>query len=149
MKLDLGNVIVVNSRAEQFKPPSRFDSVMARALGKLNEFVRVAGHLVAREGWLLASEGASAPQAEIEALPKSWEVVAIHRLTVPGLDAQRHLAELQPQSGRGARPARALAIGPVSLLGSRLPPMNSALSQSPTRRAASARRRRPSTWLLR
>ena len=99
MKLDLGNVIVVNSRAEQFKPPSRFDSVMARALGKLNEFVRVAGHLVAREGRLLAMKG-QAPQAEIEALPKSWEVMAIHRLIVPGLDAQRHLVELQPKAAR-------------------------------------------------
>ena len=56
MKLGLANVIVVNSRAEQLKPASRFDSVTARALGKLNEFIRVAGHLVARGGLLLGYE---------------------------------------------------------------------------------------------
>jgi 16S rRNA (guanine527-N7)-methyltransferase len=96
MKLGLANVIVVNSRAEQFKPASRFDSVTARALGKLNEFIRVSGHLVGRRGRLLAMKG-QAPQTEIEALPRGWEIKAIHRLMVPGLDAQRHLVELQPK----------------------------------------------------
>ena len=96
VKLGLANVIVVNSRAEQFQPASRFDSVTARALGKLNEFIRVAGHLVARGGKLLAMKG-QAPQTEIEKLPRGWEVKAIHRLIVPGLDAQRHLVELQPK----------------------------------------------------
>jgi 16S rRNA (guanine527-N7)-methyltransferase len=95
-KLELGNVVIVNSRAEQFKPAARFDSVTARALSKLNEFIRVAGHLITRNGRLLAMKG-QAPQAEIENLPKGWEVKAIHRLIVPGLDAQRHLVELQPK----------------------------------------------------
>lgn len=94
MKLGLENVAVVNSRAEQLKPASRFDSVTARALGKLNEFIRVAGHLVARDGRLLAMKG-QAPQAEVEKVPKGWQVTAMHRLVVPGLDAQRHLVELQ------------------------------------------------------
>ena len=104
VKLGLDNVVIANSRAEQFKPAQRFDSVTARALGKLNEFVRVAGHLVARNGSLLAMKGQS-PRAEIEKLSKGWEVKAIHRLVVPGLDAQRHLVELRLKEGqRSARP---------------------------------------------
>lgn len=94
VKLGLGNVVVVNSRAEKLRPAVRFDTVMARALGKLNEFIRVAGHLVAREGRLLAMKG-QVPQAELEKLPKGWELKAMHRLIVPGLDAQRHLVELR------------------------------------------------------
>jgi 16S rRNA (guanine527-N7)-methyltransferase len=102
-KLGLANVTIVNSRAEQFKPAERFDSVTARALGKLNDFIRVAGHLVARGGALLAMKGQE-PHEELGRLPRGWGVEAIHRLVVPGLDAQRHLVELRPgepqRSGR-------------------------------------------------
>jgi 16S rRNA (guanine527-N7)-methyltransferase len=34
------------------------------------------------------------PEAELAGLPAGWRVVAVHRLAVPGLDAQRHLVEL-------------------------------------------------------
>jgi 16S rRNA (guanine527-N7)-methyltransferase len=98
-KLSLANVTIVNLRAEQFKPRERFDSVIARALGKLNDFVRVAGHLVARGGALLAMKGQE-PHEELGKLSKGWRVKAIHRLTVPGLDAQRHLVELIPGEAR-------------------------------------------------
>ena len=93
-RLGLDNVRVVNSRAEQFKPQARFDSVTARALGKLAEFIRVAGHLAAPRGRLLAMKG-QFPHAELQELPRTWQSTAVHRLAVPGLDAQRHLVELQ------------------------------------------------------
>lgn len=91
--LGLANVEVVNARAEAWKPPRPFDTVVCRALGKLHEFVRFAGHLCAREGRMLAMKG-QYPEAELEAVPKGWRVVAVHRLEVPGLDAERHLVEL-------------------------------------------------------
>jgi 16S rRNA (guanine527-N7)-methyltransferase len=97
--LGLTNVTIVNSRAEQFKPAHGFDSVTARALGKLNDFIRVAGHLVARGGMLLAMKGRE-PREELGKLPKGWSVKAIHRLVVPGLDAQRHLVELRPHGSQ-------------------------------------------------
>lgn len=93
-KLGLENVSVVNARAETFEPAARFDTVVARALGKLNDFIRVAGHLAAPGGKLLAMKGRF-PQAELEKLPRNWEAAAVHRLAVPGLDAQRHLVELR------------------------------------------------------
>lgn len=91
--LGLDNVEVVNSRAEAWRPPRPFDTVVCRALGKLHEFVRFAGHLCAREGRMLAMKG-QYPEAELAAVPKGWRVVAVHRLEVPGLGAERHLVEL-------------------------------------------------------
>lgn len=91
--LGLGNVEVVQARAEAWKPKALFDSVIARALGKLADFVRVAGHLCARDGRMLAMKGRH-PSAEMHALPAGWRVLALHDLSVPGLNAERCVVEL-------------------------------------------------------
>jgi len=98
-RLELTNVTVINSRSERYRPTTRFDCVIARALGNLSEFVRVAGHLCAPRGRLLAMKGKS-PRAEIDDLPQGWQLVALHRLRVPGLDAERHLVELERSASR-------------------------------------------------
>lgn len=92
-RLDLPNVEVVPLRAESYKPPRPFDSVIARALGSLSEFVRVAGHLAGRGGRLLAMKG-KVPEDEIQALPAGWKLLAVHPVAVPGLDAERCVVEL-------------------------------------------------------
>lgn len=92
-RLDLPNVEVVPLRAESYKPARPFDSVVARALGPLAEFVRVAGHLAARGGRLFAMKG-KVPEAEIQALPAGWKAVAVHPVAIPGLDAERCFVEL-------------------------------------------------------
>ncbi|HEX4150848.1 MAG TPA: 16S rRNA (guanine(527)-N(7))-methyltransferase RsmG [Steroidobacteraceae bacterium] len=94
-RLHLANVEVQNSRAEHYRPAVRFDSVVARALSSLGDFVGYAGHLCAPDGRLLAMKG-KLPDQEIAALPKSFRVAAVHRLELPGLDAERHLVELSP-----------------------------------------------------
>ena len=91
--LDLPNVEVVQARAEAYRPARPFDGVIARALGSLADFVRVAGHLAGRGGRLLAMKGKT-PEAEIEALPPGWKVIAVHPVAVPGLDAERCLVEI-------------------------------------------------------
>jgi 16S rRNA (guanine527-N7)-methyltransferase len=91
--LGLANVTVVNARAEAWKPAVAFDTVIARALASVADFVRHAGHLCASGGRMLAMKG-RAPQAELEAVPHGWRLVAVHRLQIPGLDAERHLVEL-------------------------------------------------------
>ena len=93
-RLGLSHATVVNARSEAFKPPRRFDTVVARALGSLAEFIRVAGHLCAPGGRLLAMKG-RLPEAEIAAIPAAWRVRESPRLRVPGLDAERHLVVLQ------------------------------------------------------
>jgi 16S rRNA (guanine527-N7)-methyltransferase len=92
-RVGCGNVTVVNSRAESYRPFELFDTVVARALASLGDFVAYAGHLTAPGGRLLAMKG-KRPDDEISALPKSFRALAVHRLSVPGLTDERHLVEL-------------------------------------------------------
>jgi 16S rRNA (guanine527-N7)-methyltransferase len=98
-RLGCRNVEVVAIRAETYRPFELFDTVMARALSSLADFVAYAGHLCTPEGRLLAMKGRH-PDEEISALPKSFRVVAVHRLKLPGLDDERHLVELSPAQSR-------------------------------------------------
>jgi len=91
--LGIENVEVIQARAENWKPKAPFDCVIARALGKLADFVRVAGHLCARDGRMLAMKGRH-PTAEMHALPAGWRVLALHDLRVPGLAAERCVVEI-------------------------------------------------------
>jgi 16S rRNA (guanine527-N7)-methyltransferase len=100
-RLGLGNVQVANVRAENFRPFELFDTVAARALSSLADFTAYAGHLCAPGGRLLAMKGRR-PEDEISALPKSFRVLAVHRLRVPGLDDERHLVELSPAKAAAA-----------------------------------------------
>jgi 16S rRNA (guanine527-N7)-methyltransferase len=92
-RLKLANVQVVHSRAESYRPFELFDTVVARALSSLKDFVAYAGHLLAPEGRLLAMKG-KRPDEEILALPKTFRALAVHVLRVPGLPDERHLVEL-------------------------------------------------------
>jgi len=91
--LGLANVAVVQARAEAYKPAARFDTVLARAVGPISELVRLAGPLVVGGGRLLAMKGRF-PEDELAKKLSGWKVAAVHRLSVPGLDEQRHLVEL-------------------------------------------------------
>jgi 16S rRNA (guanine527-N7)-methyltransferase len=88
-----GNVEVVHTRAESYRPFELFDTVTARALSSLQDFVAYAGHLCAPQGRLLAMKG-KRPEEELGAVPKTFRVLAVHRLKVPGLDDERHVVEL-------------------------------------------------------
>ena len=100
-RLSLSNVLVANSRAETYRPFELFDTVVARALSSLADFVAYAGHLCAPGGRLLAMKG-KRPDDEISALPRSFRALAVHRLRVPGLTDERHLVELvrSPKSSK-------------------------------------------------
>jgi 16S rRNA (guanine527-N7)-methyltransferase len=103
-RLALANVEVVNERAERFRPLELFDTILARALSSLSDFVAYAGHLCAPDGRLLAMKG-KRPDEEIWALPKSFRVIAVHRIKLPGLDDERHVVELSPAGpGSAMRP---------------------------------------------
>ena len=102
LRLGCGNVQVEHARAENYRPHELFDTVVARALSSLADFVAYAGHLCAPDGRLLAMKG-KRPDEEISALPKSFRVLAVHRLKVPGLDDERHLVELSPAKARSSK----------------------------------------------
>ncbi|MEY4932918.1 MAG: hypothetical protein RLZZ403_1238 [Pseudomonadota bacterium] len=92
-RMGLANVTTAHARAEVFKPKERFDCVLARAVGPIETFVHWCGPLVIGGGRLLAMKGRF-PEAEIAAIPTGWKVAAVHRLTVPTLDEERHLVEI-------------------------------------------------------
>ncbi len=91
--LDIRNVETVHTRAEIYRPKERFDCVISRAVGPIEQFVKWAGHLCVGGGRLLAMKGRY-PTDELTKLPSGWKLAAVHRLTIPGLDEERHLVEI-------------------------------------------------------
>lgn len=91
--LELPNVQTVHTRAENFRPTQRFDIVVSRAVGPVEQFVKWAGHLSVGGGRLLAMKGRY-PEGELGKLPSGWKLAAVHRLNVPALDEERHLVEI-------------------------------------------------------
>jgi 16S rRNA (guanine527-N7)-methyltransferase len=91
--MGLRNVSVLHTRAQDHKPAQLYDCVVSRAVGSIEHFVLWCGHLCAEGGRLLAMKGRY-PQAELAVVPQGWKVAALHELSVPGLDEQRHLVEL-------------------------------------------------------
>lgn len=98
-EIHCANVEVVHSRAENYRASQPFDTVLARALSSLADFIAHAGHLCAPGGRLLAMKGRR-PDEELSAVPKSFQVLAVHRLRIPGMDDERHLVELARAGAR-------------------------------------------------
>jgi 16S rRNA (guanine527-N7)-methyltransferase len=96
-ELGLANVSVVTGRVESLRPgvevPKKFDLIVSRAFADLADFVTLARHLVADGGAIWAMKGVR-PEGEIERLPAGTKALNTIRLSVPMLDAERHLIEV-------------------------------------------------------
>jgi 16S rRNA (guanine527-N7)-methyltransferase len=86
--LRLGHTRVAESRVEAVA--GEFDCITARAFATLADMLGWGGHLLSQEGRWLALKGRF-PQEELDNMPVGFEIEAVHRLQVPGLDAERHL----------------------------------------------------------
>jgi 16S rRNA (guanine527-N7)-methyltransferase len=93
-ELNLKNAQVACARLQNWPAPQAFDLITSRAFADLSEFVRQSEHLLAPGGVFLAMKG-QRPEDEISRLPAAFSVKAIHRLSVPGVDAERHLVEVE------------------------------------------------------
>ncbi|AXK39211.1 16S rRNA (guanine(527)-N(7))-methyltransferase RsmG [Crenobacter cavernae] len=93
IELKLTNVEVVTERVEAYQPEQKFDRLTSRAFAELSEFVRLTPHLLAENGQYVAMKGVY-PYEEIAQLPASVRVAEVLPLTVPGLDAERHLVRM-------------------------------------------------------
>jgi 16S rRNA (guanine527-N7)-methyltransferase len=93
LELGLTNAEVVCERVEKWQPQDKYDAVISRAYSELKEFVRLAAHLAAKGGKLYAMKGLY-PVEEIAQLAAGAKVEAVIALTVPGLEAKRHLVIL-------------------------------------------------------
>lgn len=93
-ELGLASIEVACERVEQWKPQRVFDAVVSRAFSELSDFIAQAKHLVAPGGFLLAMKGVH-PFDEIAKVPSTHRVENVVELTVPQLDAKRHLVVLR------------------------------------------------------
>jgi 16S rRNA (guanine527-N7)-methyltransferase len=101
-ELGLTNLSVVTGRVETLRPgaevPAKFDVIVSRAFAELADFVTLARHLVAEQGAIWAMKGVR-PEGEIERLPAGAHVEQVIRLSVPSLDAERHLIKVLVDAG--------------------------------------------------
>ena len=94
-ELMLENVSVVNGRVEAHQDATGFNTITSRAFSDLKEFVTLTRHLLSPGGRWLAMKGLY-PHEEIAALPDWVRVSANPILSIPNLDATRHLIILEP-----------------------------------------------------
>jgi len=90
--LRLVNVGIEAQRVENVR--GEFDTVTARAFASLADMLRLAGHLLAADGILLALKG-QVHKEEILGLPEGYVVSDVKALRVPGLAAARHAVIIQ------------------------------------------------------
>jgi 16S rRNA (guanine527-N7)-methyltransferase len=93
-ELSLWNVEVVVARVEDYVARSSFDVVISRAYSDLAAFAAGSARHLALGGSFVAMKGVY-PHEEILQLPPDIRVVASPALSVPGLDAQRHLIVME------------------------------------------------------
>jgi len=93
-ELGLANTQVVLERAEIYRPVRAFNAVVSRAFSDLADFVKLAGHLCAPNGVMIAMKGLY-PHDEIAQVPRCWRVETATRLVIPQVEAVRHLVILR------------------------------------------------------
>lgn len=94
MDIPLGNVELMQSRVEDYRPATLFPTVVCRALSTLGDFAGSCGRLVAPGGRLVALKGRE-PRAELADLPPPWQPSDVAAVRVPFLDAERHIVVLE------------------------------------------------------
>jgi 16S rRNA (guanine527-N7)-methyltransferase len=92
-KLELKNVQVENNRVENFSPINKFAIVTSRAFASLQAMIAGTAHLLADGGEYWAMKG-QYPHAELADCEYLASLQAVHPLTVPGCDGDRHLVIL-------------------------------------------------------
>jgi 16S rRNA (guanine527-N7)-methyltransferase len=93
----LDNVTVLNKRVEQHQPEQAYDVVVSRAFASISDMLGGCDQLVAPSGVFAPMKG-QYPDAELAEMPNSYKLVSSHLLTVPDVDAERHLLIIAKQA---------------------------------------------------
>ena len=99
IELGLDNVSVFAGRVENLHQTA--DIITSRAFAELADFVSLTRHLLHENSIWAAMKGAY-PQDELFRLPENVEAYQTDRLSVPMLDAERHMVLLRPKQGTNA-----------------------------------------------
>jgi len=92
-ELRLTNVRIIQERVEQWVPNNGFDIVTARAFAKITDCIRTSEHLLMSNGRFVLMKGVD-PVEELADLPPPWRTVENRRVDIPGLNAKRHIVQL-------------------------------------------------------
>jgi 16S rRNA (guanine527-N7)-methyltransferase len=94
IELRLPNAHALATRVEEHRPQALYDVVISRAFADLAMFAATSARHLAPHGLLIAMKGVH-PDEELAELPPELRVIAKPALTVPGLDATRHLIVME------------------------------------------------------
>jgi len=94
MELGVDNATVANERVEQHALAGQYDHVISRAFASLQDMINWTLPLPKENGNFLAMKGVY-PEQEIKELPSEVFVETVHSLTVPHVDAERHLVVMK------------------------------------------------------
>jgi 16S rRNA (guanine527-N7)-methyltransferase len=89
-ELSLEKVTVHSGHVEKLASENTFDVITSRAFAELIDFVKLSGHLLEQDGSMIALKG-KMPEEEIQRLSLDWKVEKVESLSVPGMQADRHL----------------------------------------------------------
>ena len=95
-ELGLKNIEITQERVEKYQPARPFDTLVSRAFSTIADMLVASRHLYGPGGQVLAMKGIY-PQEELAAIPPGYEVRAAHALTIPGLQAARHVVIITPR----------------------------------------------------
>ncbi|MCE3046250.1 16S rRNA (guanine(527)-N(7))-methyltransferase RsmG [Legionella sp. 16cNR16C] len=84
-QLNLSNIEIIESRVENYKPATGFDTVISRAFSDLSQMISWTKHLLASDGIWLAMKGRY-PEIELSTIDQGFKVIPY---SVPGLDGER------------------------------------------------------------
>lgn len=99
-QMPLKNVQVVQNGIEFYRPEKDklFPAVVCRSFGIFPDFLEQIRPVLASSAQVLAMKGVY-PQTEIEQIKAPFELVKVHPLKVPFLNAERHVVEVEYRAG--------------------------------------------------
>lgn len=97
VKLGLRNINVENNRVEKYSPAQKFAIVTSRAFASLEDMIEGCQHLLDKKGEYWAMKG-QYPEQELADCSDLVEIKAVHRLTIPDCNGERHLLVLKNKS---------------------------------------------------
>lgn len=95
-ELRLTNLLAEHARVEQLKA-APFDVIVSRAFASLADFTRLTRRHLAPQGVWMAMKG-KVPDDEMTPLAAELDVFHVEHLNVPGLQAERCLVWIRPQT---------------------------------------------------
>ena len=96
IELGLHNVSVASGRVEAMHD-KKVDVVTSRAFAELADFISLTKHLLNDNGYWAAMKGVY-PYEELEHVPNHIVVERVDKLTVPMLNAERHMVVMRPKA---------------------------------------------------